>query len=108
VAKRERSGSGLGGFLGIVVFLGGIALLLYTFKMAYDLFLIPPEDAIKLQRDKALDLNTAGQSLMGILLKVLVLIVMGIIGSLIANRGVSLFSGSKSATHHPEPGPDAG
>jgi hypothetical protein len=101
VAKREHSGSGVGGFLGILVFLGGIALLLLTFKMAYDMFYQDPAQALGLRGQQAIDLPKAGTNLAGVVIRVLVLIVMGIMGSLIANRGVSLFAGSRSSIHHP-------
>jgi hypothetical protein len=101
VAKREHSGSGLGGVLGILVFLGGVALLLFTFKLAYDMFFVPPDEALGMANAKTLDLNRAGTNLVGVLVRILLLIVMGVVGSLIANRGVSLFAGSRSSTHHP-------
>lgn len=83
-----------GALVGLATFLGGVALLLLTFRLAYDLFTVPPERALGAQPGQALDLPMAGQSLTTILLRVLLLIVMAAVGSLIANRGVSLYVGS--------------
>lgn len=92
---RRNSGSISGSVLGILVFLFGVSILVFTFKLAYDMFMLPPQDALGIKPKQPLDLTQAGQSLVGQLLKVLLLAVMGLMGSLIANRGVSLFAGSR-------------
>ncbi|MBC8065180.1 MAG: hypothetical protein H7Y17_10145, partial [Chlorobia bacterium] len=82
--------------LGIVIFLVGVALLAFTFKLAYEMFVVPPDKALGVLPNQPLDLGVAGQSLVSVLIKVLMLAVMGLMGSLIANRGVSLFAGSRT------------
>lgn len=91
--RRDRGSIG-GSLLGILVFLGGVALLLFTFKLAYDMFVVPPQDALGIKPKQPLDLGQAGSSFVGLIVKVLLLAVMGLMGSLIANRGVTLFTGS--------------
>lgn len=85
----------LGSVLGLLVFLGGVALLLLTFKLAYDMFRIPPEQALQLEKDKAIDVAATGNSLASLLLRVLLLIVMGLVGSFTANRGIHLYAESR-------------
>jgi len=85
---------GLGSILGIAVFLGGVALLLLTFRLAYDMFQRPPQEAIKFQAGQAIDFGATGNNLTAVLVRVLLLVVMGLVASLIANRGVLLYSRS--------------
>jgi hypothetical protein len=95
--RRTNRGSISGTVLGILIFLCGVALLSFTFKLAYDMFQVPPQEALGIKPKQALDLAQAGQSFVGQILRVLLLIVMGLTGSLIANRGISLFAGSRIA-----------
>jgi len=101
---RARTGKSRGSIsaslLGILIFLVGVAMLVFTFKLAYDMFMVPPQQALGIKPKEPLDLGLAGQSFVREILKVLFLIVMGLMGSLIANRGVSLFTGSRA---HPQP-----
>lgn len=94
----KSNDEGFGKVLGILVFLGGVGLLLFTFKMAFDMFGVPPEEAIGLHRGETFDVNKAAPSLASILTRILLLIVMGLVGSFVANRGISLFTHSRS--HH--------
>src|SRR5688572_6481124 len=97
IRPRGTRGYISGSVLGGVVFLAGVALLFFTFKLAYDMFMVPPEQALGIQPKQPLDLGAAGQTFIGLLMKVLLLTVMGLMGSLIANRGISLFAGSRIA-----------
>ncbi len=92
-----------GTLLGLLVFLGGIALLLFTFRIAYDMFTVPPVRALGLIKDQPVDLGSAGSNLVGSLLKVLLLIVMALVGSLIANRGIQLYTDSRGHIHESAP-----
>jgi hypothetical protein len=85
--------------VGILVFLGGIALLVVTFRLAYDLYNIPPEQALKLDQQKAIDVAATGNSLAGIVIRSLLLLVMGLVSSVIAGRGVQLYSHSVVREH---------
>ncbi|MGV3617758.1 MAG: hypothetical protein ACO1SV_20730 [Fimbriimonas sp.] len=97
MAKAERPRRDIpGSLLGILTFLGGVALLLLTFRLAYDLFTVPPQDALGLRGAKELDPAAAGNSLTAIVIRILLLFVMGFVGSMIANRGISLYSASRA------------
>ena len=108
---RKDRGSISGSLLGLLVFLGGVALLVFTFKLAYDMFMVPPQEALGVKPKQPLDLGQAGQSFAGLILRVLLLAVMGLMGSLVANRGIALFTGSRvhpprKERVKPEPEPD--
>lgn len=108
-AKRRRDWPG--SVLGIFTFLGGVALLLLTFRMAYDFFAIPPSEALGLKGAKELNVVGAGNSLVVILVRILLLFVMGFVGSMVANRGIGLYSASliheRSATISTNEAPEA-
>jgi hypothetical protein len=94
----ERSGVGM--TLGVVTFLVGIALLLLTFKLAYDMFSVPPTQVVaNTPKGDAVDFARSGDNLATIAVRVLLLIVMGLMGSLISNRGVSMFTHSRTKRH---------
>ncbi len=97
----KSRGSISGSLLGLLVFLGGVALLAFTFKLAYQMFIVPPQDALGIKEGKPLDLGQAGQSFVGVLIKILMLVIMGLVGSLISNRGVTLFTGSRVSPKKP-------
>lgn len=99
---RDRFGS----VVGILTFLGGIALLAGTFAWAYGLFSLPPEQAIGIRQGKTLDLNEAGRSGMVLLFRLALLLTMCFVGSVIANRGIKLYHASR-ATHLKPPEPQA-
>ncbi len=92
---NRKSGSISATLLGVLVFLAGVALLAFTFKLAYEMFMVPPQDALGIKPKQPIDLGMAGQSFVGVIIKVLMLIVMGFVSSLIANRGVSLIAGAR-------------
>ena len=86
--------------LGVVTFLVGVALLLLTFKLAYDMFSVPASHIITTTTNSQnVDFGKSGDNLINVGIRVLLLIVMGLMGSLIANRGVSLFTSSRTKRH---------
>lgn len=97
---RGHSGTA-GGFLGVIVFLAGVAILVFTFGLARDLFTQDPNQVLGLTKDKPLDLNNAGATLVGVLLKVLLLLVMALVGGMIANRGIRLYADSRGTKEAP-------
>lgn len=80
-----------GQIVGILTFLGGVALLLLTFRLSYDLFQTPPSVALGLQPGEPVDLNRAGASGILLFVRVLTLLVMCIVSSVICNRGIRLY-----------------
>ncbi len=90
---------GLGTVLGLAVFLLGVGLLLLTFKLAFDMFSVPPAEALNLTANQEIAVATVAPTLTGLILRVLLLVVMGIVGSLIGNRGVHMYTESRGISH---------
>lgn len=86
-----------GSLFGLLTFLTGIALLLLTFSLAYRLFGTPPETVFGPRQGEALDLARAGQSLFGVVWRIAMLLVMVVVGSVVANRGIRLYLASREA-----------
>jgi len=85
----------LGTIMGLVTFLGGVALLVITFNFAYAMFKIPPAEMLGLNPGQVLQVNTVGAAVLGLLVRVLLLFVMAFVGSMIANRGILLLGHSR-------------
>ena len=85
----------MGSLIGLAVFLGGIALLLFTFRTAYEMFTVPPARALGLHPGQPVDLGSAGSNLVGSVFKVILLIIMALVSSHIANRGIQLYADSR-------------
>lgn len=86
-----------GGIVGVLVFLGGVAMLVATFRLAYGMFTVPPAQAMGTAVGKPADLVKSGESFIGLLQRVVLLLVMCWVGSIIANRGVKLYHASRIA-----------
>jgi hypothetical protein len=86
-----------GTLFGLLVFCGGVALLLLTFRLAYDLFMVPPASALGIEHGKPLDVGKAGDSAAVLILRIILLLIMAFVGSQVANRGISLYADSR---HH--------
>ncbi len=87
-----------GTLFGLLVFFGGVGLLLITFQAAYRLFTTPPESALGIEHGKALDVAAAGDSAARLILRIVLLLIMAFVGSMVANRGISLYADSRK--HH--------
>jgi hypothetical protein len=74
--------------------------MLIVFSLAFQMFTMPPAETLGVQKGKAIDVSMAGANLTGVVIKILLLIAMGLMGSLIANRGIGLYAGAR---HHPTP-----
>lgn len=93
-----------GQVIGIVTFLGGVVLLLLTFKIAYELFQRSPADVLGIKPNQAIDVNNAGKSAMELVFRIVLLLMMCIVGSVIANRGIRMYQASiGEIRHRPEP-----
>jgi flagellar biosynthesis protein FlhB len=86
----------LGKVFGLLVFLGGVGLLLLVFKLAYDQFNVPPEQVLKIKKGEPFDVSIALQGFGAVFLRVMLLVVMSVVGSLVANRGIAMFTGSRA------------
>lgn len=89
-SRRDATGS----LVGLAVFLAGVGLLGITFKFAFDMFGVPQGKALGLTKGQAIDLGATGGSFAEIVIHLGVLLVMAIVGSLVANKGIGLYSGS--------------
>jgi len=96
--------------VGLLVFVLGVGLILLAFKMAFDLFQVPPTVAVGVDGEKEINLNTTISSAIGIVVRITLLVVMAGLGSMIANRGIRLYSSgtivaAPKDTPKPEPEP---
>ena len=104
----RRRGSSL---VGLLTFIIGIAMILVAFKLALDLFSVPPEVQLDVRFDKPIDASQASQTLLKVFLKIVSLLVMAVFGSMVANRGIKLHASYKLAPVEkpdtPETSPDS-
>lgn len=89
--EREPSEQIAGRFFGLVVFLVGIAILIFTFALTYQAF--QNVDLIISAKDitGSTTAPTTNLVVIRVVLRFLLLIAMGYIGSLIAARGAQFF-----------------
>ncbi len=80
----------LGSSLGFLAFIGGVGLLGLTFDLAFEMFRTPAAKALGVSPGKTLQITEVGTSFAGIVIRILLLLVMGLVGSLVANRGILL------------------
>lgn len=92
---QPRRRDWLGSLVGLAVFLGGIALIVLVFRLAYDMYKVPPKVALKIEPGKPLDVATTVNALADILIKIVFLLFMAGSGSMVANRGIYLYSKSR-------------
>lgn len=85
----------LGALIGLAVFLGGIGIIVWAFRQAYTMFTTPPSDALGIKSGETVNLNRAGENGIRILYQTALLFVIVIIGSVVANRGIKLYSESQ-------------
>lgn len=96
MAERHGPTGLAGAIFGIIVFLIGVGLLALAFKLAYDMFTVDPVVVFKPKQGEALDLGQVVPSLMGVVVRVLLLLVMSTVGGMIANRGIRLYADARS------------
>ncbi len=94
-AKAKVRPDWCGGLVGIAVFLVGVGLLLYTFRLALDILSVEPNKAMGIRPNEPVDIVRSGQSFLGLLQNVLVLTLMAGVGGLISARGVRLYGASR-------------
>jgi hypothetical protein len=85
------------------VFLGGIVLLLWTFKLAFDMFSVSPAEAIQVSNKAPVELGKTAESFVRVVERILLLLVMSAVGSVIANRGIKLYAESRGHIGPPAP-----
>jgi len=82
----------LSALIGLVVFFVGVGLILFAFKLAFDLFQVSPGVAVGVTGAKEVNLNTTISSVLEIIVRIILLVIMAGFGSMIANRGIRLYS----------------
>ncbi|MBL8041115.1 MAG: hypothetical protein JNM04_07175 [Chthonomonas sp.] len=97
----------LGALTGIIVFLCGVALLVWTFQLAYQLFATPVEAALGVQGKEPINLETTPALAVRLIFRVVMLLLMCFIASLIANRGIKLYWHRVDHAPAPQPEPQA-
>lgn len=85
----------------MLVFLGGVALLGLVFRECFRLFSIPVDQALGIKAGKQMDLAATGSSFLQVFFRVLLLLLMSVIASMIASRGIHLYSQSLNPVLHP-------
>jgi formate hydrogenlyase subunit 3/multisubunit Na+/H+ antiporter MnhD subunit len=93
--SRREGRDWLGSLAGLVVFLGGVALLVKVFQIAYDLYTTPPRVSMEMKPGQPLDVAFAADRFTGLVVKVIVLILMAGLASVIANRGIIMYTRSR-------------
>lgn len=89
----ERKTDWFGVILGAVVFLAGIGMLIVTFIQARDLFSVPPSQIIKEQSG---DVTQIGVNFGTVLLRIGLLLVMSLVGSLISSKGIRMYLAARA------------
>jgi hypothetical protein len=95
--RIEQRGAIAGSVLGVLTFLGGVALYCLTFKLAYTMFSTDPMILFGVTKNKPLDLNGALATGMWVLVRILLLMVMAIVSGSIVKHGIHLYADSRSA-----------
>jgi hypothetical protein len=82
----------VGSGLGIITFLLGLALLIFTFRNAAAMFSVSARETLGDQKD----VTELGKSFGHVLLRIGLLLVMSVVGSLIAGQGIRLYLASRT------------
>lgn len=95
-AQEVGSASGArdwaGGGLGILTFLLGLGVLFFTFRLAAEMFAVPAADALGTNKD----VTELGKSFGHVVLRIGMLLVMSVVGSMITGHGIKLYLASRS------------
>ncbi|MBA3724990.1 MAG: hypothetical protein H0W86_00725 [Armatimonadetes bacterium] len=80
--------------LGALIFLFGIGLLVFTFLEAAKMFAIPAKDALGAKKD----ITEIGVSFGHVLLRIGLLLVMSIVGSIVSGKGIRMYLAARART----------
>ncbi len=72
----------------------GVGLIVVSFWQAYLQYSTPPSLALGIKPGEPLDLNSAGDRVFTLIWRALLLLVMTIVGSSIASRGIKMYQAS--------------
>ena len=88
--------------VGLLVFVIGVAMIAFSFYLAFQIFLVPPSIRLEAEAGKPIDIGTSTESLTGVLIKLLLLVTMAGFGSMVANRGIKLYASKNSDKSEPK------
>jgi hypothetical protein len=93
----EKPTSWTGSTLGIVVFLAGLVMIGFAFALALEMFSKSPEVLVfdPASDEAGLNLGRAANIFGGLIIRCIAIILMGILGSIVSNRGIKLFAESR-------------
>ncbi|MCL6628336.1 MAG: hypothetical protein K6U00_01890 [Armatimonadetes bacterium] len=86
-----------GRFVGMVVFALGIAVLIFVFIIAYTMFKSPVSHLLPTAGGKAPSAMDLGTAVAWVAVRIGLLFIMTLAGSLIASKGIQLYLGSGTA-----------
>lgn len=89
---QEKASDGVGTLLGIASFLAGLVILFVTFRLAFGLFTVPARETLGDEKD----VTELGKIFGHVILRVGLLLVMSVVGSVIAGLGVRLYLAARS------------
>lgn len=91
----ERRRDALSATFGLLTFLVGLALILFAFKLAYDIFTVPPRLAMEMKPGEPVALSKAADGMFQVVVRVVLLVAMAGFGSMVANRGIKLYAAER-------------
>ncbi|MEO7453777.1 MAG: hypothetical protein ABIV13_03330 [Fimbriimonadales bacterium] len=91
-AGTKPSSDLTGTLLGIGAFIAGLVILFVTFRLAYGMFMLPARETLGDEKD----VTELGKTFGHVVLRVGLLLVMSVVGSVIAGQGVRLYLASRS------------
>lgn len=83
--------------LGIIVFLGGIGLVVLSFFYAFQMFRTPTPELLGVEPGSTIELASLGSQAIGVLIRIFLLLLMTALGSVIANRGIRMYASGRAA-----------
>ncbi len=95
-SRQDSKRDWLGSLVGLSIVLGGMAILYSVFREALHLFTTPPAVSLNVKPGQPIEISSAFNSVFGVVLKVILLVIMAWLGSVITNRGIFLYSQSRS------------
>ncbi|MES1228465.1 MAG: hypothetical protein ABUL72_07315 [Armatimonadota bacterium] len=84
-------------WLGVLIALVGLGMIGLAFYLAYQMFLVPPSQAMKIVPGEPMDFGMTVNSLIQVIVKVVMLVLMAGFGSLFANRGIKLYEADRKS-----------
>ena len=81
--------------VGLLLTLVGLAMVFLAFWLAYDLYKVPPTQAMSIVPGKPMDFGQVMDGLVKVFIRALMLVLMAAFGSMFANRGIRLYEADR-------------